>query len=276
MPAPPLRLICIRAWIVSGTKGRCKIAFFRSIAVAISVLAANGAQASDDLTLRMPESLIQQGFDKHILPRFKFKHRITIVAIAEAGADMTLGTDGAGVRVFEDIDGRTFGLQITTPEAEAIAMAKTFLGWLESDPGKAAIEGFQPDGIPLFKTALTDVEVEEAEVFDGDIQIGGKLALFHCGRCHVVDQRNRMGGIGSTPSFAALRGRDNWSDLFRAFYTQNPHPSFTQVEGVTEPFNPNRQIHIAPVEVTLDQIEAITAFVATITPKDLGRPIQAN
>ena len=120
------------------------------------------------------------------------------------------------------------------------------------------------------------VVVEAPETFDGDKATGARLALVHCGRCHVVDKRNRMGGIGSTPSFAALRGRENWSDLFRAFYAHNPHPSFTQVEGVTDPFDPNRQIHVAPMEITLDEIEAITAFVAEMKPKELGRPVKSN
>ena len=92
----------------------------------------------------------------------------------------------------------------------------------------------------------------------------------------MVTPKRRMGGIGSTPSFAALRGRDNWSDLFRAFWAENPHPSFTHVADVTEPLDPNRPQHVAPVEITLDEIEAITAFVATIKPKDLGRPVQSN
>ena len=163
-------------------------------------------------------------------------------------------------------------LDIRTENPEA----KTFLEWLKSGPGKAAIEGFEPDGRPVYTTEVAVVVVETEEVFDGDTATGSRLALVHCGRCHVVDQRNRMGGIGSTPSFAALRGRDNWSDLFRAFWAHNPHPSFTQVEGVTEPFDPNKAVHVAPVEITMDEIEAITAFVATIEPKSLGRPVQAN
>ena len=85
-----------------------------------------------------------------------------------------------------------------------------------------------------------------------------------------------MGGIGSTPSFAALRGRSNWSDLFRKFFLENPHPSFTQVAGVTDPFDPNKALHVAPVEITMDEIEAITAFVATIEAKDLGGRVQSN
>jgi hypothetical protein len=111
-------------------------------------------------------------------------------------------------------------------------------------------------------------------VIEGDAVQGSRLALVHCGRCHVIDKRNRMGGIGSTPSFAALRGRTAWHELFLKFFTENPHPSFTQVEGVTIPFGPDRVAHIAPVEVTLDEIDAITAFVATLTPKDLGAPMR--
>ena len=82
-----------------------------------------------------------------------------------------------------------------------------------------------------------------------------------------------MGGIGSTPSFAALRSLAGWEDKFLAFWSENPHPSFTQVEGLTEPFDPDHPPHIAPVEITLDELEAIYAFAATIEPKDLGAPI---
>jgi mono/diheme cytochrome c family protein len=116
--------------------------------------------------------------------------------------------------------------------------------------------------------------VEEA--IEGDVALGSLLSLQHCGRCHVVDKRNRMGGIGSTPSFPALRGRDGWADLFRKYWTENPHPSFTQVAGVTEPFDPDRPAFIAPVTVTLEEIDAIVAFVATITPKDLGGAVRGN
>lgn len=234
------------------------------------------AFGQDALTLRMPSGLIAQGFDKHLLPRFKFKHRISVTAVDKGEADMALGAGVSGQRVFSDQDGLDYGLAIETEEAHRRNGAETFREWLASAPGQAAIEGFAPNGEQMFTTDVTIVEVEDEEVFDGDSAKGARLALVHCGRCHVVDDRNRMGGIGSTPSFAALRGRENWSDLFRAFYAENPHPSFTQVEGVTEPFDPNRQVHVAPMEITLDEVEAITAFVSTISPKDLGRPVQSN
>ena len=241
---------------------------FRCILVAIALTVATAAKA--DLTLGMSDEMIAQGFDKQILPRFKFKHRITVTPVTDGTADMVFGAEGA--RVFQEIDGETIRLDIRTENTEA----RTFLDWLKSGPGKAAIEGFAPDGAQIYTTEQAAVIVETEETFDGDTATGSRLALVHCGRCHVVDDRNRMGGIGSTPSFAALRGRDNWSDLFRAFWTHNPHPSFTQVEDVPEPFDPNRALHVAPVEITMDDIEAIAAFVATIEPKKLGRPVQSN
>ena len=229
---------------------------------------------AQELTLRMPAAMVEAGFHKQILPRFKFKHRITVTPVTEGEADMAFGPEGS--RVFQSIDGDEVRLAVLTEDETRSAEAATFLEWLKSTSGRAAIEGFQPDGVPVYTTEVAVVVVEAPEEFDGDTAIGSRLALVHCGRCHVVDKRNRMGGIGSTPSFAALRGRDNWPDLFRGFYVHNPHPSFTQVDGVTEPFDPNRQIHVAPVEITLDEIEAITAFVALMKPKELGRPVQSK
>lgn len=224
----------------------------------------------------MPVHMLESGFDKQILPRFGFKHRIRVTPVAEGEADLELSDQPGGFRIMADGEDRVWYLAILTDEAEAAEKAATFLEWLQSTPGKAAIESFAPEGSQIYSTEIRVVVVQEVETFDGDKVQGAHLALVHCGRCHVVDERNRMGGIGSTPSFAALRGRENWSDLFRAFYVQNPHPSFTQVEGVTEPFDPNRQIHIAPVEITLDEIEAIAAFVETIKPKDLGSGVQSQ
>ena len=237
-----------------------------------SCLAAGaGAQ---DLTLKMSEEMLASGFDKQILPRFKFKHRVSVAPVTEGAADMAFGADGT--RVFQEIDGAAVRLDILTGDGAAREKAALFLDWLKSRPGKAAVESFEVAGKPVYTTEVTVVVEAAPEVFEGDQATGSRLALVHCGRCHVVDERNRMGGIGSTPSFAALRGRSNWSDLFRAFFVHNPHPSFTQVDGVTDPFDPDHQIHVAPVEITLDEIEAITAFVATMEPKNLGRPVQSQ
>ena len=255
------------------SQGRCKINLVRLI-LACCALGLASPVTAQELTLRMPGEMIEAGFHKQILPRFKFKHRVTVTPVTEGAADMVFGPEGT--RVFQAIEGGETRLAILTEDPAAQEQAGKFLKWLKSASGKSAVEGFKPGGVQVYTTALAAVVVEAPEVFDGNSQDGSKLALQHCGRCHVIDKRNRMGGIGSTPSFAALRGRENWSDLFRAFFAHNPHPSFTQVEGVTEPFDPNRQVHVAPMEITLEDIEAITAFVATMEPKQLGRPVQSK
>ena len=43
---------------------------------------------------------------------------------------------------------------------------------------------------------------------------------------------------------------------------------------MTAPFPINRPSPIVPVEVTLDEVEAILAYVAEMAPADLGAPIQ--
>lgn len=226
--------------------------------------------------LAMPETLTELGFDKQLLPRFKFKTRIEVIAVGEdQPADMVLDIEAeGGTRVFSDAEGAVW--RIADRGGPRSAEVKAFTEWLRSTPGKAAIESFAPDGTALFTTAVAVKAVVMEQEVDGDTQLGSRLALVHCGRCHVVDERNRMGGIGSTPSFAALRGRQRWIDLFRTFWTANPHPSFTQVRGYTEPFPSDRPVHIAPVEMTIEEVEAIVAFVGTIPAKDLGRPVQAN
>ena len=54
----------------------------------------------------------------------------------------------------------------------------------------------------------------------------------------------------------------------------NPHPAFTQVADVTPPFHEERPPPIIPVEMTLDDLQAILAYVAALEPADLGAPIR--
>ena len=103
-----------------------------------------------------------------------------------------------------------------------------------------------------------------------DYAPGEKLTLVNCGRCHVVSPKNRMGGIGSTPSFRALRSFPDWEDRMKAFWTLRPHPSFTQIEGMTPPFPPDRPAHVHPITLTLDELDRIIAYARTVEPADLG------
>ena len=102
---------------------------------------------------------------------------------------------------------------------------------------------------------------------------GEKFATYVCGRCHVVSERTRLGGIGSTPSFMALRSFPDWEERFRSFYALVPHPSFTQVEGITDPFPPERPPHIHPVELTEEELENLVEYARNLEPADLGGPI---
>ena len=90
----------------------------------------------------------------------------------------------------------------------------------------------------------------------------------------MVNEATRMTSIGSTPSFAVLRGLANWQERFESFFSRNPHPSFTVLDGVSEPFDETRPPPIVPLELSLAELDAILAFVSRIPPADLGAPIQ--
>lgn len=233
-----------------------------------------GAQEAADLRLAVPEELVATGLTQHLLPRFRFKTRIRVEPVAPgAEAEMALGAAAEGVPVFRRREGESYRLRL---RAGAPAEAEAFLDWLTSDPGRAAVESFQVDGERVYVGGAGETEAPVEVVVDGDAEQGAELALVHCGRCHVIDARNPFGGIGSTPSFAAMRGDDDWQGRFEAFWSLNPHPAFTQVEGMTAPFPPDRPPPIAPLELTLDETRAIAAFVGTLRPKDLGARVQAR
>ena len=107
----------------------------------------------------------------------------------------------------------------------------------------------------------------------GDIVLGEKLSVQHCGRCHMVNEQTRLTTIGSTPSFALIRALPEWRERFEGFYALNPHPAFTIVEGVTAERDETLPIHIQPLKLSLDHLDAMTAYILTIKPKDLGKPL---
>ena len=103
-----------------------------------------------------------------------------------------------------------------------------------------------------------------------DYAPGERLTLINCGRCHVVSEKDRMGGIGSTPSFAVMRTWENWEEKMKAFWTYRPHPAFAQVKGMTEPFPLERPSPIHPISLTLEELGIIINYARTIKPADLG------
>ncbi|MEH6727146.1 MAG: cytochrome c [Hyphomicrobiales bacterium] len=238
-----------------------------------------GALAQDaDLRLIVPDYLVESGLTQHLLPRFRFKTRIRVEAVSEGevGAASLLPDNKAGVAVLSSAEGVPYFLTSLSEDTELQTKVRKLLDWLQSKPGRAAIESFRPDGEQLFTPGARKIVKEVAIEIEGDANLGSKLALLHCGRCHVIDSRNPFGGIGSTPSFGALKTLPKWPDSFAAFWTINPHPAFTQIDGITEPFDPARPSPIAPIVMTIEEVEAIASFVAQLPAKDLGGVVEAR
>lgn len=251
----------------SPTLKRAVIAFVICVAGLMPALVR-----ADERVFRLsaPHSLVETGLLKHLLPRFTLKTGVRIELVPENNeAEMAL-TTGEGAAVFEGPSG-TWRMRIKAPDHAGTAR---FAKWLTSDVGRRTLTSYQVDGNALFTLPDAVDAIEVVQVFEGNAVRGKVLSAQHCGRCHVVSEDNRMNAIGSTPSFFVLRTMPDWDARFQGFYALNPHPSFTQVAEVTEPFAINRPPPIIPVEITLDDLEAILAYVADITPADLGAPLQ--
>jgi mono/diheme cytochrome c family protein len=101
-----------------------------------------------------------------------------------------------------------------------------------------------------------------AAVAAGDREKGRDIARRHCARCHVIGDQDRIGGIGSTPSFPLLRRMGDWRERFGTFYNRRPHPVHVRVEGV-RPWT-NLPPNAKPFTITQDNVDDILAFVEAI------------
>lgn len=217
------------------------------------------------LTLSAPQEVTDSGLLKFMLPRFTLKHGVRVTAVKD-GAEAVLGADGTPVFAR---DGVSYGLVLTgdSPHGE------TFANWLSSEIGLRTVLSFKVDGEAVFSEPVAAEEEVVVAVLTGDALRGQDASLRACGRCHVVGDINRMAGIGSTPSFAVLRTMADWQERFEIFYVLKPHGAFTIIPEVIEDFDETRPSPIAPVTVTLEEIEDIVAYVAGMDPADLGAPI---
>lgn len=226
------------------------------------------AQAqSAEFTLSATREVRDTGFLKHLLPRFSLKHGVRIRQVEESG-DVVIGEKG--VPVFAGLD------RIWSVTGSKAAGPDLFSEWLQSDIGKRTIESFKLDGVAIFTAQVEDQTAAPVLAFEGDPVQGEALSLNHCGRCHVINETNRMKGMGQTPSFALMRTFDDWYNRFATFFVLNPHPSFTQIAGITEPFAAHLPPAIVPLEITQEEIDHILSYVATIAPADLGAPLQSQ
>ncbi len=247
------------------------MAMRRVLAIVALLAASLPAKAQEkSITLSADPALEAAGLWDYALPRFKLKTGIR-VQLADNPADVRISS-GAGAPLFEDIASGT--LYSVTLEQDG-PYAIRFMDWLTSDIGQRTIAAFQVDDQPMFRPVAVGEVVEEAKLL-GNATSGEALSLRKCGRCHVVGESNKYAGIGSTPSFAALRNLPDWRRRFSVFWTLAPHPSFTQIEGVTEPFDPAHPPAIFPIFLTPDEAADIGSYVETLETKDLGGPIRTN
>jgi len=96
----------------------------------------------------------------------------------------------------------------------------------------------------------------------GDAKKGRQIAIDHCARCHVVPDFNPYGGIGSTPSFRFMAGRDDYLERFKSFFVRPPHPVFVRVPGVPKPTDD--PAFVAEFEIQPDEVDDIVAYVEAL------------
>ncbi len=239
--------------------------------VLAALLAIPAIAETRSFRLGAPGELGDTGLLTFLLPRFSLKTGIRI-ELVETGepSDAFLSDREGETPVFTGL-GRTWFLEVP---ASSNGSASRFRDWLTGEVGRKTIEAFKPDGTAPFTAAAAGAETDTPVLITGDAAMGEQLAVRNCGRCHMVNEATRMTSIGSTPSFAVLRGLKNWQVRFESFFARNPHPAFTIIDGVTEPFDETRPPPIVPLELTLGELDAILAFVSRIEPADLGAPIQ--
>ena len=232
------------------------------------VIFTSPLMAQDTLGLAAPGAVVDSGLLKHILPRFSLKTGVRVVP--DPAGVMQLAPAPPGTPVFQG-SGVTYYLRTQDDPRQ-----HRLRDWMTSEIGKRAIESYQPDGTAPFDARIQAPVQAEATVYSGDAVRGADLSITHCGRCHVIGEANRMKGLGSTPSFAVLRSLGDWQERFEQFYVLRPHGTFTQITDITAPFPEHLPPPIFPLRITLDDLEAIVAFVAAIEPADLGAPLVAQ
>ncbi|WP_415922348.1 hypothetical protein [Tateyamaria sp. SN6-1] len=237
--------------------------------VVILALLPGLAMADDKrVVFYAPPALVESGLIKHIAPRFSLKTQVRVEIVDDpAAAELVLGPDGralfSGLGAVWHMDLRSDGKG-----------AQRFADWLTSDVGRRTVQSFAPEGDPIFTEPKAQKAVVAEVEMTGDAVLGQEASWAKCGRCHVTERGRGGFGIGSTPSFFVMRGFEDWQARFAGFYFLKPHAAFTQIEGVTDPFPIDRPSPIAPIELTLDDLEAILAYVAALAPADLGKPLE--
>ena len=100
------------------------------------------------------------------------------------------------------------------------------------------------------------------------LERGTLLVRQHCARCHVIPGVNPYGGIGSTPSFSAMKWLDDWRRRFEVFYSLPPHPALVRIEGATAPRGDALPAFSREIVLTLEDVDDILTFADTVKPPE--------
>lgn len=243
--------------------------------LAASLLPGFIVAQTPDFSLSAAPELQDSGFLHFLMPRFSLKTRIRPVLEANnPDAELFWNTEN-GQPVMQGL-GQVFFVRLASRDTAETQKAQRFVDWLMSEIGQRTIEQFTVDGVLVFTAVQTESALPPEITFTGNVIRGEDLAFANCARCHEIGTRNLMKGIGSTPSFGLLRGLPDWQERFMTFYLRLPHPSITQIEGITQPFDPARPPSIIPLILTDVDLEDILGFVATVEPVDLGAVLQEH
>lgn len=227
------------------------------------VLAQEGRK---EVLITAPSALIDTGVFDYILPRFRLKTQITVTLVDGPADVQFLPSTGKPILQRGEV---VYGIQ-TRVESP---VATRFTDWLTSEVGRKTILAYAPNGAAVFQLPQAQTAEIKAREITGDAVLGLAQSRQKCARCHVVE-KGGMNSIGSTPSFFLLRSFGDWDVRFGGFYTLNPHPAFTIIPDVTEPFDKTRPAPIVPIELTVQELEAIIAYVEGLPPADLGAPLR--
>ena len=96
----------------------------------------------------------------------------------------------------------------------------------------------------------------------GDVVKGREIAHKHCSRCHVIGDFNKMGGIGSTPSFQLLAKMKDGAERFQSFFVRRPHVSFVFLPDHRPPTN--LPLYAQPIQLTYEDVDDIVRFALTL------------
>lgn len=239
-----------------------KYIFPASFLLALCLRALPGMAEEGPVAVEVPAPIVETGLMGYLVPRFSLKTGVRLRLVEQGGA-VVIGSEGRPVM-------QGLGAVWSVAHDDSPDAAR-FADWLGSEVGQRTIASYAPDGgAAPFGPPPEVGTAARTRVFEGDATLGLEISELHCKRCHAVSPGARFSDIGSTPSFFVLRTLEDWPERFAAFFALNPHPAFTQVADVTEPFPENRPPPIAPIEMTMEEVEAVLAYVAGLEAADLG------